>query len=148
MPYLKLFVLILALSLSAVPLAAADETPAAASATDAAAATQKGSDSDERARLAKELQSIRQELPGKKQELARLYRKWLAVKGRTPSEKERKEFEEKLAKGDEVTFEDNPFINKNPLSNPVPARVAYYKKLQEVKRDEERIRQLERELAP
>jgi hypothetical protein len=141
MPYIKLVALTLALFLAAVSQAAADQSPTT---TGSAAVVQKGSEGQ--AKLARELQALRQELPAKKQELTRLHRKWLVAKGRTPTEKEKKEFDEKLAKG-EATLEDNPFINKNPLSNPVPARVAYYKKLEEIKRDEGRIRQLEMELA-
>jgi hypothetical protein len=91
-----------------------------------------------------ELQSIKQALPAKKQELARLYRKWSVAKGRTPTAKEVEEFEKKRAKG-KATFEDNPYINKNPLSTPGIARLAYHKKLEEVNKDEERIRQLEQD---
>jgi hypothetical protein len=146
MPCLKLFALILALSVSAVSQAAADQSQSAHSAANFARAGQTGANKGEQAKLGGELQTLRRELPAKKQELARLHRKWLVAKGRTPTEKEIKEFEEKRAKG-EAKLEDNPFINKNPLSNPVPARVAYYKKLEEVQRDEGRIRQLETELA-
>jgi len=96
--------------------------------------------------LSAELQAIKQALPAKKQELARLYRKWSVAKGRTPTAKEVEEFEKKRAKG-KATFEDNPYINKNPLSTPGVARLAYHKKLEEVKKDEARIRQLELDLS-
>ena len=144
MPYLKFFALILMLSFSAAS-QAADQVPSSASASEAAPLVYKGSGNQDQM-LLRDLQGARQELAVKKRELARLYRKWLVAKGRTPTQEEIKEFEEKLAKG-EAKLEDNPFINKNPLSSPVPARMAYYKKLEEVKRDEERIRQMERELA-
>lgn len=93
-----------------------------------------------------ELQAIRQALPEKKKELAKLHRRWLVAKGRNPTKEEVEKFEKKRAKG-EAEFEDNPYVNHNPLSTPGPARVAYYKKLEEIKKDEERIRVLESELA-
>lgn len=93
-----------------------------------------------------ELQAIRQALPEKQKELAKLHRRWLIAKGRNPSKEEVEKFEKKRAKG-EAKLEDNPYINKNPLSSPGPARGAYYKKLEEIKKDEERIRVLESELA-
>lgn len=119
----------------------AETTATAADPPAAPTATQEGP----RAKLAHELEALKDGLPAKKKELARLYHKWMVAKGRTPTEKELKEFEEKRAKG-EATYEDNPYVNKKPLSNPAPARVAYYRKLEEVKKDEARIEQLEREL--
>ena len=149
MPSLKLVALILALSLSAVAQAASDNSgliqSAPATTTSAGALPEGGN--EERAKLTRELQAIKQDLPAKKQELVRLHRKWLVAKGRTPTENEKKAYEKKVASG-KATFQDNPYINRNPLGNPAPARIAYYKKLEEVKRDEERIRQLERELNP
>ena len=99
----------------------------------------------EQARLTQELKTLQERLAVKKKELARLHHKWSVAKGRTPSEKEIEEFEEKRAQG-KATYKDNPYVNKNALSSPVPARVAYFKKLEEVRKDEERIRQLEQEL--
>ena len=93
-----------------------------------------------------ELQAIRAGLPEKRKELAKLRHKWVLAKGRNPSQEEIEKYEKKRAKG-EAKPEDNPFINKNPLSSPGPARLAYYKKLEEIQRDEERIRVLESELA-
>jgi len=147
-------VLILLLSTSAVGSAATAEgarqgaAESSAAPTGAADAQQgRGAGSEEYARLSRELQALRQALPGKRQELARLKHKWKVAKGRTPTEKELKEFEEKRAKG-EATFQDNPYINKKPLSTPGPARLAYYKKLEEIEHDEERVSQLEQELGP
>lgn len=144
MPFLKLLAFIFAFSVAAPSQAATDQVPAAPSTAGSAAAVTGISQGDE-ARQASELQALRQALPAKKQELARLHRKYLVAKGRVPSEKEKEEFEKKRAKG-QTTFADNPYVNKNPLSTPGPARVAYYGKLEEVKRDEARIRQLEQEL--
>ncbi|HBG04625.1 MAG: hypothetical protein A2075_06925 [Geobacteraceae bacterium GWC2_58_44] len=123
----------------------APPTTSSATAPEESAKQENGAKQEKHARLSRELQAIRQALPAKKQELARLYRKWSVAKGRTPTEEEIKEFEKKRAKG-EATFEDNPYINKNALSTPGPARQAYYKKLAEIKKDEERVRQLEKEL--
>lgn len=95
---------------------------------------------------AEELQALKQALAQKRTELGKLRHKWVVAKGRNPSRKEIEEFEKKRAKG-EAELEDNPYISKNPLSRPGPARVAYYKKLEEIKKDEERIRALESELA-
>lgn len=142
MAYSKLVALILAFSVSTVSLVVAAQAQTAPSATDAAF-VQKGSAGQ--AGLVQELQTLKRELPGKKRELAKLHRKWLVTKGRTPTKEEVKSFEEKFAKG-EATLDDNPFVNKSRLSNSSPARTAYYKKLEEVKKDEARIGQLEREL--
>jgi len=98
-------------------------------------------------RLKTELMSLRAGLAAKKKELDRLHHKWSVVKGRTPTEEEVEEFEKKRAKG-KATFKDNPYVNKKPLSSPGPARIAYFKKLEEVRRDEEKLRQLEQELQP
>lgn len=124
----------------------ARETPAASPAAAPAASSSSATTGANGATTPSgELQSIKQALPAKKQELARLYRKWSIAKGRTPTAKEVEEFEKKRAKG-KATFEDNPYINKNPLSTPGVARLAYHKKLEEVRKDEERIRQLELDL--
>ena len=143
MAYSKLVALILAFSVSAAPLALADQSQTAPAASDAAV-VQKGSAGG--AGPARELQILKQELPGKERELAKLHRKWLVTKGRTPTKEEVETFEEKVAKG-EATPDDNPFVNKRRLSNSSPARAAYFKKLEEIRKDEARIGQLERELA-
>jgi hypothetical protein len=96
-------------------------------------------------RRLRELQALRQMLPDKKKELAKLRHKYVIAKGRNPTKEEIEKFEKKRAKGD-AKFEDNPYVNHNPLSTPGPSRVAYYKKLEEIKKDEERIRILESEL--
>ncbi len=98
------------------------------------------------ARLSEELKRLEAGLPAKREDLARLRRKWVAVKGRMPTAKEVKEFEKKRAKG-EADFEDNPYVNKNPLSSPGIYREAYYKKLNEIRSDEARIAKLKEEIA-
>jgi hypothetical protein len=92
----------------------------------------------ESGRLAEELKKLQDGLPVKKKELARLHRKWVVVKGRMPTADELEEFGEKQADG-EVKIEDNPYVNNNPLSSPGRHREAYYKKLYEIRHDEERI---------
>lgn len=92
-----------------------------------------------------ELKEIQQTLPRKKKELATLHHKWTVAKGRTPTEKELKDFEKKRAKGN-ATFKDNPYINEKPLSTPGAARLAYYQKVEEIRSDEERMRRLEKDL--
>lgn len=101
--------------------------------------------SADKARLSAELQGLRVGLEAKRKELDRLHHKWSVAKGRTPSQEEVEEFEKKRAKG-KATFKDNPYVNRKPLSSPAPARIAYFKKLEEIGRDEERVRQLELEL--
>lgn len=93
----------------------------------------------------RELKAIKLALPAKKKELARLRHKWVVAKGRMPSEEELLEFEEKRAKG-KATHNDNPYVNKNPLSTPGPARSAYYQKMDEIKKDEDRVRRLEKDI--
>jgi hypothetical protein len=88
--------------------------------------------------LNQELTALRKGVAEKKKELARIRRKWQINKGRIPTQDELKEFEKKRAKG-AVSIKDNPFINRNPLSSPSRYREAYYKKLDEIKQDEERI---------
>jgi hypothetical protein len=95
--------------------------------------------------IAQQLEQIRKELAAKKSELARLRHRWAVAKGRTPTEKELKDYEEKKKKG-KVTAADNPYVNKSALSLPGPRRAAYYRKLHEIEQDEERIRELEKEL--
>jgi hypothetical protein len=98
--------------------------------------------STESVRLAEELKKLQDGLPAKKKELARLHRKWVVVKGRMPTADELKKFEEKQADG-EVKIEDNPYVNNNPLSSPGRHREAYYRKLYEIRNDEERIAALQ-----
>jgi hypothetical protein len=95
--------------------------------------------------LVQELDTLRDELTVKQAELANLHHKWTVNKGRMPTADEIKTFEEKRAKGP-VTVEDNPFINKNPLSSPSRFRAAYFKKLAEINDDEVRVKLLEKEL--
>jgi hypothetical protein len=141
---LKSLAIILALSVSAVAHAAAID-PSAAATTSPASKGDMAAKPSEHASPSQELQSLKDALPGKKVELGRLHHKWSVVKGRTPGKDELKDFEEKRAQG-KATFDDNPYINKKPLSTPGPARAAYFKKLEEIRKDEERIRQLEKEL--
>jgi len=128
---------------------APSEAPAslgsAPAATAGAVAAAGGVRSAEHERLTLELKKTREGVAAKKKELARLHHKWSVAKGRTPTEDEVEEFEKKRAKG-KATYQDNPYVNKKPLSSPVPARIAYFKKLEEVRKDEERARQLELEL--
>ena len=99
----------------------------------------------QRADLGRELQKLQDSLPAKKKELALLRRKWTMVKGRVPSAEEIAAFEKKRAQG-KAGEKDNPYVNRNPLSMPGPAREAYYRKLDEVRQDEERIARLRKEL--
>lgn len=96
-------------------------------------------------RLAVELKRLREGLEAKKKELDRLHHKWTVAKGRNPSEEEVGKYEKKRAEG-KATYKDNPYVNKRPLSSPAPARAAYYAKLAELRKDEDRVRQLEQEL--
>lgn len=97
-------------------------------------------------RLSEELKRLETGLPAKKEELARLRRKWVVIKGRMPTQQELEDYEEKLAEG-EAEFEDNPYVNKNPLSSPGRYRAAYYAMLNEIKGDEARIARLKEEIA-
>lgn len=96
--------------------------------------------------LTAELKALKEALPAKQAELAKLRHRWMVAKGRTPTAAEIKEYEAKKAKG-KATAADNPYVTKTPLSNPAPYRAAYYKKLEEVTRDQEQIARLEQELA-
>lgn len=100
----------------------------------------------EYARLNAELQRLEAGLPAKQEELARIRRKWVVIKGRVPTEKELKKYEEKRAKG-EAKVEDNPYMNKSPLSSPGKYREAYYRMLNEIRSDEARIAKLKEEIA-
>ena len=97
-------------------------------------------------RLADELQQLQAGLAQKKKDLARLRHRWTVAKGRMPTDQEVKEFEQKRLQG-KASAQDNPYVNKNPLSTPGRARQAYFAKRDEMVADEERVRQLERELA-
>ena len=126
--------------------AKAQDLPAAVAAPAASAADDyQAVRSEEKEQLEAELKSLQAGLATKKKELDRLHHKWSVVKGRTPTEKEVEEFEKKRAEG-KATFKDNPYVNKKPLSSPGPARSAYFKKLEEIRRDEEKVRQLEQQL--
>lgn len=96
-------------------------------------------------RVSAGLKTLREALTEKRTELAKLHHKWMVSKGRTPTKEELKEFEKKRAKG-EVKTEDNPYVNKTPLSSPGHWRAAYYQKLEEIKKEEEREKLLELEL--
>ena len=96
-------------------------------------------------RLRNELKTIQDGLPGKKEELDKLHHTWTVRKGRTPTKGETTAFENKQAKG-ETTLNDNPYIGKSALATPGTAREEYYKKLDEIRKDEERIHQLEGDL--
>ncbi|UFS70923.1 hypothetical protein LPW11_01765 [Geomonas sp. RF6] len=100
----------------------------------------------EYARLRQELKGAETGLVAMREELPKLRHKWVVKKGRTPTEKEIKEFEEKLAKG-KAKPEENPYYNQTPLTTPAPARAAYYAKLEEIRRSEERIARLKQELS-
>ncbi|GFO64540.1 DUF4124 domain-containing protein [Geomonas paludis] len=100
----------------------------------------------QRERLGAELAQLRGGLQGKKQELQRLHHRWMVLKGRTPSVEEAKKFQKELAEG-KTTDANNPYVSKNRVfSTAGAARVAYAKKLAEVREDEARVQQLEREL--
>jgi hypothetical protein len=95
--------------------------------------------------LAQELKSLQDGLAAKQVELAKLRHKWMVSKGRTPSKEEIAEFEKLQAKGS-AKFEDNPYINKSPLSSPGRWRVAYREKLAEIDKDKEAIALLEQKI--
>jgi hypothetical protein len=95
--------------------------------------------------LMQELKMLQEGLAVKQAELAKLRHKWTVNKGRTPTKEELKEFEEKRAKG-VVKVEDNPYVNKSPLSSPGRWREAYYEKLAEINKDKERSICLEQEI--
>jgi hypothetical protein len=133
-----LSILLPLLLLSAGTLAQAEDVKPAASGVLAA--------QPDRAALEKELKSLEDALPAKKKELARLHHKWIVAKGRMPTAEEVKAFEQKRAQGT-AKFEDNPYVNKKPLSTPGRARQAYYRQLSEVQKDEARISELKKLLS-
>ena len=96
--------------------------------------------------LTQEVKKLQQELAVKQEELGKLRHKWAVNKGRTPTKQEIADFEEKRAKG-AVKVEDNPYINKSPISSPGRWRAAYYAKLAEIDQVKERLVLLEQELA-
>lgn len=128
-----LTVTVMALAFSAAVVARAD----ASSTQPATTSVQQA----ENQKLSGELQELLNQLSIKKKELAKLRRKWITVKGRTPSEEELEEFNEQRAEG-AVSFEDNPYVNQNPLSSPGIYRKAYYEKLAEVRSVEAKIASL------
>ncbi|WP_224983211.1 DUF4124 domain-containing protein [Geomonas agri] len=100
----------------------------------------------QRERLSGELAKIRGGLQGKKQELQKLHHRWMVLKGRTPSLEEAKKFQKELAEG-KARDAKNPYVTKNSaLSMAGAARAAYFKKLEDVRSDEARVQNLEREL--
>jgi len=104
-----------------------------------------GAKGAEKARLSLELKKLKEGLALKKAELNRLHHKWTVSKGRTPTADEVKEFGKKRAKG-KATHDDNPYVGRGVLSSPGPARAAYFKQLDEVRKDEDTLRQLEQDL--
>jgi hypothetical protein len=128
---IKLCIAVLAFSTSVAAWANAENSPISETRTENAAQA-------ENDRLSSELTQLEAGLPAKKEELARLHRKWVVAKGRMPTKEELKKFEEKQAKG-EVKVEDNPYVNKSPLSTPGRYREAYFKLRNEIRADEERI---------
>ena len=88
--------------------------------------------------LAQQLKSLQDGLAAKQVELATLRHKWVVSKGRTPSPQEIADFEKKLASGD-AKAEDNPYVNKSPLSSPGRWRLAYHEKLAEIEDDKAAI---------
>ncbi len=143
-----LLLITLALSPPVSGFAGTDNPPTAsqASSSGQAAGTGKSAKQAEYERLQQELAALREGLSEKKKELAKIHHKWLVIKGRNPSQKELKDFEEKRKKGP-VAVADNPYINRNPLSTPGRYREAYYKKQAEIKQDEEQIDRLNAEIS-
>ena len=95
--------------------------------------------------LVQEIKMLKEGLIVKQDELAKLRHKWIVSKGRKPTEAELKDLGENMAKG-EVKVDDNPYVNKTPVSSPARWRAAYYVKLAEITKDKERLILLEREL--
>ena len=95
--------------------------------------------------LVQEIKMLKEGLIVKQEELAKLRHKWIVSKGRKPTAKDLKGLAEKRAEG-EVKVDDNPYVNKTPISSPARWRTAYYEKLAEINRDKERLSLLEREL--
>ena len=129
------------------PAAAGQKTdaPSAAAPEGAAAVAGTTPPPDRKAALAAQLNKVRAELAVEKKELARLRHRWMVKKGRTPTLEEAKSFQKLLAEG-KTTERNNPYLAKSPLSAPGSARAAYYKKLEEVQKDEALERRLEQEL--
>ncbi|QWV94426.1 DUF4124 domain-containing protein [Geomonas oryzisoli] len=122
------------------------DAPVAPAAKGVGAAPEGDVTSAQRTRLTAELARLRGGLEGKKKELQRLHHKWMVAKGRTPTLDEAKEFQKELAER-KTSDKQNPYISKNSaLSSSGAARAAYYKKLVEVREDDARVQQLEREL--
>lgn len=96
--------------------------------------------------LRQEMKALEDGLPAKRDELNALHRIWVISMGRLPTGKELQDFAKKQEEG-ATTVEDNPYVNKNPLSSPGRNREAYYKKLAEVQKDEARIKELQAQLA-
>jgi len=122
------------------------QQPAATSSASLPEKKEAGGALTESDRLAGELKKLEDGLASKNEELGRLRRKWVVVKGRTPTDAELEKYEKKRVKGD-ATVADNPYVNKSPLSSPGRYREAYYRKLEEIRRDEERIAQLRNEIS-
>jgi hypothetical protein len=120
-------------------------TPAQAASSSGSLADSGAVKSQEYQALADELKALQDGLAAKEVELAKLRHKWLVSKGRTPTKEEIAAFEKILAQG-KAKFEDNPYINKNPLSSPGRWRLAYYEKLAEIDKDKDAIALLEQKI--
>jgi peptidoglycan hydrolase CwlO-like protein len=95
--------------------------------------------------LVQELKQLQEGLAAKEAELATLRHKWIVNKGRKPTKEELAEFEEKRKKG-KLKPEDNPYINKSPLSSPARARAAYHEKKAEIEKDKARAALLQEQI--
>lgn len=116
------------------------------SSTDAAGRAKEQAKQEEYKKLSNQLKTLQDGLPAKKDELVKLRHKFVVRKGRVPSAKEIKKFESKRTSGSDTAVQ-NPYVNKNSLTSVGPARAAYYQKLEEVRMDEARIQQLQKELS-
>jgi hypothetical protein len=114
--------------------------------SDGSIAGSESKDSNEKYQnLVQEIKTLKEGLIVKQEELAKLRHKWIVSKGRKPTNAELKDLGENMAKG-EVKVDDNPYVNKTPVSSPAHWRAAYYEKLAEITRDKERLVLLEKEL--
>ena len=95
--------------------------------------------------LVQEIKMLKEGLIVKQDELTKLRHKWIVSKGRKPTAADLKDLQEKRAEG-EVKVDDNPYVNKTPISSSACWRAAYYEKLAEITKDKERLILLEREL--
>lgn len=97
--------------------------------------------------MRRELAGLKENLPGKKDELEKLHRQYVISLGRSPKPGETGDsrfFKSPKTGKTEVTPEDT--LTPNPLSYVAGKRLAYYDMLSQIKNDEERIVELEKEL--